>query len=192
MERTKADLAAMESRQKKLQAEYETQMNNVEELRKENMKIKQEQDMNDSEFRRLQLENGKLVKANEQIHRKVLGLEEAKTRLESDRELLKHQAIELEKRLEAQRLQAVMDRKNMDDLLRERDNIKRNLDKHSTDTDKLAAQIITANMEKHALELDIQRFEQEAQKSRRLLGNLEKDRVKNAGMGAFLTFILLL
>ncbi|XP_055336497.1 cilia- and flagella-associated protein 58-like [Paramacrobiotus metropolitanus] len=181
VDRMKADLGAMENKQKKLQTDYDTQVNTAEELRKENVKIKQEQDLHESEVHRMNVENGKLTKANEAILRKVQTLDQVKSQLESDREILKEQAIELEKRLETQRLQGIADRKAMEDLLRERDTIRRNLERHSSDADKLEAQILTAKMEKHALELEIQRYEQEAQKSRRILGNLEKERVKNAG-----------
>ncbi|OQV24620.1 Cilia- and flagella-associated protein 58 [Hypsibius exemplaris] len=180
LDRTKADLATLEAHQKKLQVDYENQLASTEELKKENFKIKSEVDNKENEVRHMQFENQKLVKANDQLLRKIMHLESMKNELESDRESIKRQAADLEKRLDTQRVQTITDRKAMEDLLRERDNIKRNLDRQNNDSEHLENQIVTARLEKHALELEIQRYEQEAMKSRRLLGNLEKERDKNA------------
>ena len=180
LDRTKADLAALDTKQKKLQADYEHQQIITEEIRKENIKIKQETDTRESEVKHMQTENKKLQKANEQILRKITHLESTKTDLDGERESLRRQAYDLEKRLEAQQTQTMSDRKIMEELLRDRDSIKRNLDKQNTDTEKLDGQITAARLEKHALELEIQRYAQEAVKSKRILANLEKERDKNA------------
>ena len=155
-------------------------MSSTDELRKENFKLKHEVDSKENEVRHITFENQKLIKANEQAQRKITHLETLKAELEFDRESIKHQALDLDKRLENQGLQAVTDRKTMEDLMRERDNIKRNLDRQNNDCKTLENQIITARLEKHALELEMQRYEQEAMKSRRMLCNLEKERDKNA------------
>jgi len=81
-----------------------------------------------------------------------------------------------EREIEAQKKQTELDRKNLEDLARERDLVSKNLSKTSTASQKQVNMNKLAEQAKRNLEQEIQGYKDEATKQRKLIYQLEKER----------------
>ena len=81
-----------------------------------------------------------------------------------------------EREIEAQKKQTEQDKKNLEDLARERDLVSKNLSKTSSASQKQVNMNKLAEQAKRNLEQEIQGYKDEATKQRKLIYQLEKER----------------
>ena len=82
----------------------------------------------------------------------------------------------LERELETSRKQSEADRKSIDELIRERDILNKNLVKAAGNTQKQMNLVKLHEQSKKNLEQEIINYKEEAQKQRKLIHKLEKER----------------
>uniref|UniRef100_A0A663MIC3 Cilia and flagella associated protein 58 n=1 Tax=Athene cunicularia TaxID=194338 RepID=A0A663MIC3_ATHCN len=102
--------------------------------------------------------------------------EEQKVNAGHERNTLKNQISGLERDLEAAKKQAEIDKRAVDELMRERDMLSKNLVKATSATQKQIGLVKLHEQSKKNLEGEIQGYKNEAQKQRNIIYQLEKER----------------
>ncbi|XP_019491834.1 PREDICTED: cilia- and flagella-associated protein 58 [Hipposideros armiger] len=120
-ERAAKELEQFQMRNSKLQQENEQHSLACEQLSQENQQKALELKAKEDEAHQMRLDIGKLNKVKDQIHKKLHQIEDQKAEVEQHKETLKSQILGLEREVEASKKQAELDKKAMDELLRERD-----------------------------------------------------------------------
>ncbi|KAM4852432.1 cilia- and flagella-associated protein 58 [Thomomys bottae] len=175
-ERAAKELEQFQMRNAKLQQENEQHSLTCEQLAQENQQKALELKAKEEEIHQMRVDIGKLNKIREQIHKKLHLIEDQKGEIEQQKETLKNQILGLEREVETSKKQAELDKKAMDELLRERDILNKNMLKAISATQK---QIELARLHEKAkknLEEEIQTYKEEAQKQRKIIFQLEKER----------------
>ncbi|GFR69515.1 cilia- and flagella-associated protein 58-like [Elysia marginata] len=175
-ERTIKDAELLNSRLNKLSAEYESQLVNADILAQENQSRAAELKQREEEVNNLKTETQRQNKMRETIQRKLRSVEDGKSDIEQQRETLKGQITGLERELEAAKKQAETDKKAIDDLVRERDILNKNLLKAAGATQKQLHLVKLHEQSKKNLEQEISNYKEEAQKQRKIIYQLEKER----------------
>lgn len=175
-ERTIKDAELLNSRLNKLSAEYESQLVNADILAQENQSRAAELKQREEEVNNLKAETQRQNKMRETIQRKLRSVEDGKSDIEQQRETLKGQITGLERELEAAKKQAETDKKAIDDLVRERDILNKNLLKAAGATQKQLHLVKLHEQSKKNLEQEISNYKEEAQKQRKIIYQLEKER----------------
>ncbi|OXB58133.1 hypothetical protein ASZ78_004759 [Callipepla squamata] len=135
-----------------------------------------EQKARDDELTQIQLEISKMNKVRDVLQSKLRAAEEKKVAGEHERETLKIQISGLERELEAAKKQAEVDKKAIDDLVRERDTLGKNLSKATNAVQKQIDLVKLHEQSKKRLEEEIQNYKTEARKQRKIIYQLEKER----------------
>ncbi|KAM6443368.1 cilia- and flagella-associated protein 58 [Liasis olivaceus] len=175
-ERATKELEQSTARNTKLQLENEQHSLAIEQLMQENQQKTTELRTREDEVSQMRQEIGKLTKMREVMQRKLRVVEENKTQAECERDTLKNQINGLEKELEAAKKQAEVDKKAIDELVRERDILNKNLLKAASVTQKQMNLVKLHEQSKKNLEEEIQNYKDEAQKQRKIIFQLEKER----------------
>ncbi|XP_070812760.1 cilia- and flagella-associated protein 58-like, partial [Pituophis catenifer annectens] len=175
-ERATKELEQSTARNTKLQLENEQHSLAIEQLMQENQQKTAELRTREDEVSQMRQEIGKLTKMREVMQRKLRVVEENKTQAEFERDTLKNQIAGLEKELEAAKKQAEVDKKAIDELVRERDILNKNLLKAASVTQKQMNLVKLHEQSKKNLEEEIQNYKDEAQKQRKIIFQLEKER----------------
>ncbi|XP_026560435.1 cilia- and flagella-associated protein 58 [Pseudonaja textilis] len=175
-ERATKELEQSTARNTKLQLENEQHSLAIEQLMQENQQKTTELRTREDEVSQMRQEIGKLTKMREVMQRKLRVVEENKTQAECERDTLKNQIAGLEKELEAAKKQAEVDKKAIDELVRERDILNKNLLKAASVTQKQMNLVKLHEQSKKNLEEEIQNYKDEAQKQRKIIFQLEKER----------------
>jgi len=175
-ERTMKDAEILNSRLNKLSAEYENQLMSADVLAQENQSKVAELKQKEDDLNALKTETQRQNKTREAIQRRLRNVEENKADIEQQRETLKGQITGLERELEAAKKQAETDKKAIDDLVRERDILNKNLLKAAGATQKQLHLVKLHEQSKKNLEQEIQNYKEEAQKQRKIIYQLEKER----------------
>uniref|UniRef100_A0A8C6XVS3 Cilia and flagella associated protein 58 n=1 Tax=Naja naja TaxID=35670 RepID=A0A8C6XVS3_NAJNA len=175
-ERATKELEQSTARNTKLQLENEQHSLAIEQLMQENQQKTTELRAREDEVSQMRQEIGKLTKMREVMQRKLRAVEENKTQAECERDTLKNQIAGLEKELEAAKKQAEVDKKAIDELVRERDILNKNLLKAASVTQKQMNLVKLHEQSKKNLEEEIQNYKDEAQKQRKIIFQLEKER----------------
>ncbi|KAJ6669109.1 hypothetical protein lerEdw1_007918 [Lerista edwardsae] len=175
-ERATKELEQCTARNAKLQQENEQHSLAIEQLMQENQQKTTELRAREDEVSQMRQEIAKLSKTREIMQRKIRSLEEAKIHAENERDTLKNQISGLEKELEAAKKQAEIDKKAIDELVRERDILNKNLLKAASVTQKQMNLVKLHEQSKKNLEEEIQNYKDEAQKQRKIIFQLEKER----------------
>ncbi|GFO23865.1 cilia- and flagella-associated protein 58-like, partial [Plakobranchus ocellatus] len=175
-ERTIKDAELLNSRLNKLSGEFETQLVNADILAQENQSRAAELKQREEEVNNLKTETQRQNKMRETIQRKLRSVEDSKADIEQQRETLKGQITGLERELEAAKKQAETDKKAIDDLVRERDILNKNLLKAAGATQKQLHLVKLHEQSKKNLEQEISNYKEEAQKQRKIIYQLEKER----------------
>ncbi|XP_054546374.1 cilia- and flagella-associated protein 58-like [Talpa occidentalis] len=175
-ERAAKELEQFQMRNSKLQQENEQHSLLCEQLSQENQQKALELKAKEDEVHQMRLDIGKLNKIREQIHKKLRLIEEQKSDVEQNKETLKNQIVGLERELETSKKQAELDKKAMDELLRERDILNKNMLKAVNATQKQIDLVKLHEQAKRNLEEEIQNYKDEAQKQRKIIFQLEKER----------------
>ncbi|XP_067657112.1 cilia- and flagella-associated protein 58-like [Haliotis asinina] len=175
-ERSLKDSEVMHARFTKLTTDYENQVVAADQLAAENQSKVADLKQKEDEVTSLKGETQRLSKAREVIQRKLRQAEDQKGEVEQQRETLKGQVIGLERELEAAKKQGEADKKGIDDLVRERDILNKNLLKAASATQKQLHLVKLHEQSKKNLEQEIQNYKEEAQKQRKIIYQLEKER----------------
>ncbi|XP_074401289.1 cilia- and flagella-associated protein 58 isoform X3 [Zonotrichia albicollis] len=130
----------------------------------------------EDESAHMSLEISKLSKMRDVLQNKLRTAEEQKVDAENEKSLLKNQIIRLEKELETGKKQADTDRRAIDGLVRERDMLNQNLIKAANANQKQIDLMKFHEQSKQNLETEIQDCKIEAQKQRKIIYQLEKER----------------
>ncbi|KAM8924702.1 cilia- and flagella-associated protein 58 [Pelodytes ibericus] len=163
-------------RNTKLQLENEQHSIMNEQITQENQQRTLELKAKEDEVSQMRQEMAKVSKAREVIQKKYRQMEEQKMEVELQRETLKNQISGLERELEFAKKQAELDKKAMDELIRERDILNKNLLKSAGATDKQLNLVKLHEQTKKNLEEEIHNYKEEAQKQRKIIYQLEKER----------------
>ncbi|XP_007901821.1 cilia- and flagella-associated protein 58 [Callorhinchus milii] len=175
-ERLSKDLEVLHHRFTKLQVENEQQVMITDQLMHDNTQKMIELKTREDEVSHMRQEITKLNKVKEVMHRKMHVLEDHKTDLENQRETLKNLTSGLDRELEAVKKQADIDKKAIDELVRERDILNKNVLKAISATDKQLNLVKLHEQSKKVLENEIQNYKNEAHKQRKIILHLEKER----------------
>ncbi|KFR00894.1 Coiled-coil domain-containing protein 147, partial [Opisthocomus hoazin] len=175
-ERAGKELEQLQMRNNKLMQENEQQNVVLEELMQNIQQKTTELKARDDEVTQMRLEISKLNKARDVLQNKLHVTEEQKVDACHERNTLKNQISGLERELEAVKKQAEIDKKAIDELVRERDMLNKNLFKATSATQKQINLVKLHAQLKKNLEEEIQNYKNEAQKQRKIICQLEKER----------------
>uniref|UniRef100_A0A673AB75 Cilia and flagella associated protein 58 n=1 Tax=Sphaeramia orbicularis TaxID=375764 RepID=A0A673AB75_9TELE len=175
-ERTMKDLEQIQMKNSKLQQEYEQLSSAKEHLLLENQQNTYELKMKEEEVSQMRQEISKQTKMREAIQKKYHQMEDQKADVDVQRETLKAQIVGLEKDLESSQKQVDADKKAIDELIRERDILNKNIIKSAQSTEKQQNLVKLLEQDKKTLEHEINGYRQEAQKQRKIIQQLEKER----------------
>uniref|UniRef100_U3K2G9 Cilia and flagella associated protein 58 n=1 Tax=Ficedula albicollis TaxID=59894 RepID=U3K2G9_FICAL len=128
------------------------------------------------EAAQMRVEISKLSKMRDVLQNKLRTAEEQKVDAEHEKNMLKNQIIRLEKELETAKKQAETDKRTADGLVRERDMLNQSLIKATNATQKQIDLVKLHEQSKQNLEAEIQSYKIEAQKQRKIIYQLEKER----------------
>ncbi|NXM88623.1 CFA58 protein, partial [Oenanthe oenanthe] len=128
------------------------------------------------EAAQMRVEISKLSKMRDVLQNKLRTAEEQKVDAEHEKNMLKNQIIRLEKELETAKKQAETDKRTADGLVRERDMLNQSLIKATNATKKQIDLVKLHEQSKQNLEAEIQSYKIEAQKQRKIIYQLEKER----------------
>lgn len=118
----------------------------------------------------------KLLKQKEAAQRKVRQTEEEKTQLEATRDRLRSEIQAYESEMEMMRKSLDADRRACDELSKEREQMNKNLTKAIAQTTKQSNLLKMHELSKQNLEQEIINYRDEAQKQRKIIYRLEKER----------------
>ncbi|KAK7110498.1 cilia- and flagella-associated protein 58-like [Littorina saxatilis] len=175
-ERVLKDADITSTRLMKLQADFENQVLAADSMASENQTRVADLKQKEDESNQLKAETQKLNKMREMIQRKLRQVEDQKGDIERERETLRSQITGLERELDAAKKQAETDKKAIEDLVRERDILNKNLLKAAGATQKQLHLVKLHEQSKKNLEQEIQNYKEEAQKQRKIIYQLEKER----------------
>lgn len=175
-ERVSKELEQFQLKNSKLQQENEGHSIANEQLIQENQQRALELKTKEEEVSVMRQEIGKLSKLREAIQRKYRLLEDQKIDVEHQRETLKNQITGLERGLDTAKRHAELDRKAIEELVRERDILNKNMIKATSATQKQLNLVKLHEQSKKNLEEEINSFKEEAQKQRNIIYQLEKER----------------
>ncbi|NXB34441.1 CFA58 protein, partial [Eulacestoma nigropectus] len=175
-ENTGKELEQLKMKNQKLTQESEQQSAMIDDVMRDiGQKTAQLKDAED-EAAQMRLEISKLSKMRDVLQNKLRTAEEQKVDADHERSVLKNQIIRLEKELETAKKQAEIDKRTTDGLVRERDMLNQNLIKATNATQKQIDLVKFHEQSKQNLEAEIQSYKIEAQKQRKIIYQLEKER----------------
>uniref|UniRef100_T2MCK8 Coiled-coil domain-containing protein 147 n=1 Tax=Hydra vulgaris TaxID=6087 RepID=T2MCK8_HYDVU len=146
----------------------------------------------EEEVNALKQDSLRLTRQREAIQRKLRTVEDLKIETDFHKETLKNQINALEKELETSKKQQEMDKKAIDDFVRERDILNKNLLKAAGSTQKQVDLVRLHEQAKKNLEVEIQNYKDEASKQRKIIFQMEKDRDRYINEASELTQKVLL
>ncbi|GAB1610611.1 cilia- and flagella-associated protein 58, partial [Argonauta hians] len=176
LEKNVRDNKALETKLHKVDVDYKNQLEVTEQLNQElgfkNQELKQRED----EVALLKRDCERLNKNKDVIARKLKVLEDSKTEGEKEKEMLKSQISHLEKVIEQNKKNAEKERKDLEVLTKNRDLLNKDLRKANNLKEEHLGQVKALEQNKKNLEQEISNHKDEAQKQRKLIYQLEKER----------------
>jgi len=191
-EKADRDMDLLNARLTKLQQDYQNQVDAADALANENQNKAAELRAREDEIGQMKQDTTRLTKTREAIQRRLQLVEESKSEVEGQKETLRGQISGLERELEVMKKQAEMDKKTMDELVRERDILNKNCLKAANATQKQLNLVRLHEQSKKNLEQEIQNYKDEAQKQRKIIYQLEKERDRYINEASDLTQKVLL
>lgn len=176
VEKSTKDNDLLNTRLTKVQQDFESQLLNCDQLATENGQKMLELRSKEDEINNMKQDTVRLTKMRETIQRRLRTTEDQKMEVEQQKEILRSQIGGLEKELELSRKQTEADKKVIDDLVRERDILNKNLLKAASATQKQLGLVRLNEQTRKNLEQEIQNYKDEAQKQRKIIFQLEKER----------------
>nr|BAE00607.1 unnamed protein product [Macaca fascicularis] len=200
VQKSKEELQKLEQQLKEQKILNERAAKELEQFQMRNAKLQQENEQHSLVCEQLSQENQqKALELCQRVctceaapgtaaNRKGKGnIEDQKAEVEQHKETLKNQIVGLEREVEASKKQAELDRKAMDELLRERDILNKNMLKAVNATQKQTDLVKLHEQAKRNLEEEIQNYKDEAQKQRKIIFHLEKERDRYINQASDLT-----
>ncbi|TNM84643.1 hypothetical protein fugu_008821 [Takifugu bimaculatus] len=175
-ERFNRELEQMQQKNSKLQQDCEQVSADKERLSLDNLQNTNELKRREEEVTQMRQKISKQAKMREVLQKKLHQLEEQKADVEVERDTLKVQIPALEKDLESCHKQVETDKKAIDELIRERDNLNKNLVKSTQSTERQQNLVKLLEQDKKTLEHEITGHRQEAQRQQKTIQQLEKER----------------
>ncbi|XP_062390112.1 cilia- and flagella-associated protein 58 [Sardina pilchardus] len=175
-ERATKELEQLQVRNTKLQQENEQHSSSLEQLTLDNQQRGSDLKMKEEEVVQMRQEISKLTKVREGTQRRLRLTEDQKLEVEQQRDMLKNQITGLEKEMELSKKQMEVDKKAIDELVRERDILNKNMIKAANATEKQMGMVKLHEQSKKNLEQEIINYRHEAQKQRKIIYQLEKER----------------
>ncbi|XP_071376274.1 cilia- and flagella-associated protein 58-like [Centroberyx affinis] len=175
-DRVTKELEQTQVRNTKLQQEGEQLSSANEQLSLESQQNANDLKLKEEEVSQMRQDIAKLTKTREATQKRFHQMEDQKADGEVQRETLKNKITGLEKELEASQKQAEAYRKNIDELVRERDILNKNMIKAAQATEEQQNLVKLQEQDKKSLNQEIHNYHQEAQKQRKIIQQLEKDR----------------
>ncbi|CAG2227319.1 Cilia- and flagella-associated protein 58 [Mytilus edulis] len=167
-ERSKKDYEVLTSRSHKLQHEFEQLSFVTEQLAAENTSRVNELKQKENEVDHLKKETQHVNKVREGIQKKIREIESKKAEIEGERDKLKDENNQLQS--------PEQDKKDIEQLTRNRDIFKKNAMKAETATRKQEELVKFHENSKKHLQQEIENFREEAKKQRKIIYQLEKER----------------
>ncbi|XP_026128390.1 cilia- and flagella-associated protein 58-like [Carassius auratus] len=175
-EKTSKEMEQLQHRNSKLQQDNEQNGISLEQFSQQNQQRALDLKMKEEEVAQLKQEIAKLTKMREGVQRRLRQVEEQKVEVDNQRETLKNQITGLEREMEIAKKQMDTDKKAIDELMRERDILNKNMIKAANETDKQQTIVKLHEQSKKSLEQEILNYRDEAQKQRKIIYQLEKER----------------
>nr|XP_055060546.1 cilia- and flagella-associated protein 58 [Misgurnus anguillicaudatus] len=175
-EKVSKELEQFQHRNAKLQQDNEQNSVSLEKLSLQNQQKAADLKVKEEEVIQLKQEIAALTKFREGVQRRLRQMEEQKTEVEKQRDTLKNQISGLERAMEAAKTQTDTDKKAIDELVRERDILNKNMIKAARETEKQHTIVKIHEQSKKTLEQEILNYRDEAQKQRKIIFQLEKER----------------
>ncbi|CAF93386.1 unnamed protein product, partial [Tetraodon nigroviridis] len=175
-ERCSRELEQTQQKNSKLQQDLEQLSADKERLSLDNLQNTNELKRREEEVSQMRQKISKQTKMREVLQKKLHQLEEQKADVEVERDTLKVQIPALEKDLESCQKQVETDKKAVDELIRERDHLNKNLVKSTQSTEKQQNLVKLLEQDKKTLEHEISGHRQEAQRQQKFIQQLEKER----------------
>uniref|UniRef100_A0A8C1H8S3 Cilia and flagella associated protein 58 n=1 Tax=Cyprinus carpio carpio TaxID=630221 RepID=A0A8C1H8S3_CYPCA len=166
-EKTSKEMEQLQHRNSKLQQDNEQNGISLEQFCQQNQQRALDLKMKEEEVAQLKQEIAKLTKMREGVQRRLRQVEEQKVEVENQRETLKNQITGLEREMETAKKQMDTDKKAIDEL---------NMIKAANETDKQQTIVKLHEQSKKTLEQEILKYRDEAQKKRKIIYQLEKER----------------
>merc|ERR1719214_273847 len=165
-----------EKKSYELKLDQETVKNNK--MIEENSDRAQQLRLRREDIERLKAERDKVVKLHDMLKRKERSLEEERKDLEADRNKIKQEIKQMQEKLDGMSRDADSDKKKIEDLLRERDILNKNVIKADERTKKQIDLVKRQETQALNLSKDIARWKQDAQEFKKRIFELEKQREK--------------
>ncbi|KFW76498.1 Coiled-coil domain-containing protein 147, partial [Manacus vitellinus] len=175
-EKASKELEQLKMKNQKLMQENEQHSAMFDEVMKDVSQKTTQLKEREDEATQMRLEISKLNKTRDVIQNKLRAAEEQKVDAENEKGMLKNQISRLEKELESAKKQSEIDKRATDGLMRERDMLNQNLIKATNATQKQINLVKLHEQSKQNLEAEIQNYKIEAQKQRKIIYQLEKER----------------
>ncbi|XP_026787942.2 cilia- and flagella-associated protein 58 [Pangasianodon hypophthalmus] len=191
-ERVSKELEQLQVRNTKLQQENEQNLLSIEQLTYENNQRASEQKIEREEVSQMKQEIAKLTKIREATQKKLRLIEDQKLEVEQQRDTLKNQITGLEKEIEMAQKKTEIDKKKIDELIREKDMLSKNMIKAANATEKQLNLVKLHEQTKKMLDQEILNYRDEAQKQRKIIFQLEKERDRYINEASELTQKVLL
>eukprot|EP01027_Heterolobosea_sp_BB2_P017186 GEZU01024373.1.p1 GENE.GEZU01024373.1~~GEZU01024373.1.p1 ORF type:complete len:434 (+),score=151.79 GEZU01024373.1:368-1669(+) len=150
----------------------------------ENSAKKMELSLKEEAISNLRADLQKATKVKEGLLRKVRQLEEEKMEVEKSKEGLRGMISNLEREIEKLNKQSEWERKQIEDLTHQRDILEKKLRNEQIDTKKKGSLIKISDNHKKNLEREMQEYRKEAEKQRKEIYKLEKEREAYAAASA--------
>mmetsp|Transcript_9189 Transcript_9189/g.18313 ORF Transcript_9189/g.18313 Transcript_9189/m.18313 type:complete len:872 (-) Transcript_9189:80-2695(-) len=178
VQRAHKDNDSLTQKTQKLQQDLEEQISTNTQLLAENAQRQIELKGKEDEISHMRALAAKETRMKEQMMKKVKDVEQKKNEVEQHRDVLRQEISKLEREIEGQRRQIELDKKNIEDMAREKDLLQSNLRKTQTATQKQSDLVKVQENTKKNLEAEILGYKSEAQKQRKMIYALEKEREK--------------
>jgi chromosome segregation ATPase len=179
-DRTLKEVDGLTQKVTKLQAELEEQVHSNVSLINENVQRHSELRTKQAEIATIQAEAGRMEKLRDALLRKVATLDDQKREADDKRDSLKGEVSEKEAEIEAQRRERETERKMIDDLVRERDILNKNLVKASSATQQQVDLLKINENTKRNLEVEIAAYRSAAQSQSRTIKRLQGEKARYA------------
>ncbi|XP_076308256.1 cilia- and flagella-associated protein 58-like [Tachypleus tridentatus] len=172
----KTELEDLNTKLEKMHLEHQIQQKTNEQLTSDNNQKSVLIKNKEEEINYLKQDITRLTKQKEAAKKKLKGIEELKVEMDGQREVLKSLVTSLEKELENSNKQVEQNKRTIEDLIREKELLNKNLQKAAGDTQKQINVLKLHEQAKKTLEHEVQNYREEATKQRKILFQLEKER----------------
>lgn len=162
-----------------VRAECDTQRVQLTAMQKEIQTLRQDLKSKKTQLATCRTDLGKQTRAHENNQRRVRALEDDKEKLNQRREALRTEVSKMEREIDHYKHTHEVLAKEVERLRRERDRINREMARTRLQSERLDDQIKLGHVEKHNMEIDVQAFEKEIGKARKVIYALEMERTRS-------------